>query len=67
MVGMRMGIDDVADIFFLNAVSGHPVEQIGDIAGQTRIDQRIDAAADVKTVAVVFIRIGPLVKINIVF
>ncbi len=67
MVGVRMGIDDITNVFFLDAVVQHPAEQIGHIAGQSRIDQRVDVAADKVAVAVIFIRLGPFVNINIVF
>ncbi len=66
MIGMRMRVDHIPDVFLLNAVIRHLVEQVRQIAGEAGINQRLYAAADVIAVAVVVKIVCPLININIV-
>jgi len=66
VIGVRMRVDHVFDVFFLDAVVGHLVEEIRQVAREPRIDERLDVAADVVAVAVVVEIIGPFINVNVV-
>jgi hypothetical protein len=62
-----MRVDHVLDVFLLEAVVGHLLEQIRQILCEPRIDQGPHPAPDKVAVTVVLEINGPLVNENVIF
>jgi hypothetical protein len=66
VIGMRVRVDHIFDVLLFNSIVGHPVEKIGKIAREPRIDQSLNTAADIIAVAVVVEVVCPLINVDII-